>query len=71
MMRKPFFSVIMPAYNAQNTIVHAVDSLEEQNFPDFEIIIVDDGSQDQTPLVVEQLKKKYANILSVRIKNGG
>lgn len=71
MMRKPFFSVIMPAYNAQNTIIHAVDSLETQSFRDFEIIIVDDGSKDQTPLVVEQLKKKYANIRSVRIKNGG
>ena len=42
------FSVIIPAYNASNTIERAVLSVVNQNFSSYEIIIVDDGSTDDT-----------------------
>jgi len=44
----PFFSIIIPTYNSFNTLLRALKSLHEQTFQDFEIIIVDDGSNDNT-----------------------
>jgi glycosyltransferase involved in cell wall biosynthesis len=41
-------SVIMPAYNAESFIVEAIESVLGQTFPDFELIISDDGSRDRT-----------------------
>jgi len=41
-------SVILPAYNAQNTIREAIDSVLQQTFRDFELIIINDGSTDST-----------------------
>lgn len=45
---KPYFSVIVPAYNRADTIMKTIDSLLAQTYPYFEIIIADDGSSDHT-----------------------
>lgn len=47
----PFFTVIIPTYNRYNTVKHAIDSVLLQSYKDFEIIVVDDGSVDTTPLI--------------------
>ena len=44
----PFFSILMPAYQAESFIARAVDSLKGQSFSDWELIIVDDSSRDKT-----------------------
>jgi glycosyltransferase involved in cell wall biosynthesis len=49
----PAISVIIPAYNAARTIGTAVDSVLGQTFEDLELLVVDDGSVDDTPTVVE------------------
>ncbi|MDR3062098.1 MAG: glycosyltransferase family 2 protein, partial [Dysgonamonadaceae bacterium] len=49
-MSKPFISVIMPVRNAGLFVVAAVDSILQQSFTDFELIIVDDASTDDTRL---------------------
>lgn len=46
------FSVIVPAYNSGDTILALLNSLSNQTFKDFEVIVVDDGSQDNTPDIV-------------------
>jgi glycosyltransferase involved in cell wall biosynthesis len=46
-------SVVIPAYNRAETLSRAIDSVLAQTFEDFEIIVVDDGSTDETPAVVE------------------
>ena len=46
--RIPLISVVMPAYNAESTIESAIDSLLEQTFDNFELIVVDDCSTDKT-----------------------
>jgi len=45
-MQKPFFSIIIPAYNLENYIAATLQSVLVQTFQDFEIIIVDDGSSN-------------------------
>lgn len=50
----PKASVIIPAYNAEDTISVTIQSILQQSFTDFELIIVDDGSTDDTPRVVRR-----------------
>ena len=49
----PFISIIMPTYNRANFIREALDSIKRQTFKDYEIIVVDDGSTDNTKEVLE------------------
>ena len=52
---KPYFSIVMPAYNREKEIRRAVDSCLTQPFKNIEIIIVDDGSEDQTVAVAKSI----------------
>jgi glycosyltransferase involved in cell wall biosynthesis len=45
----PLISVVIPAYNAEATLLQTIDSVLEQSFTDFELIVIDDGSTDRTP----------------------
>ena len=65
------FSIIIPAYNCERDIIKACDSVTDQGFKDFELIIVDDGSQDNTPTVIKRLSKKDKRIKPIFQKNGG
>ncbi len=58
-------SIIVPAYNAENTIVTCLDSLIHQTLTDFEVVIVDDGSTDGTGRILDTWKQKYPHILKV------
>lgn len=67
----PLISVILPVYNGEKTIRLCVDSMLAQDFKNFELIIVDDGSQDNS---LEILNKEYAKFSNVKIyskANGG
>jgi len=50
----PFFSVILPSFNRAHLLPRALESLEQQTFLDFEAIIIDDGSRDNTREVAEE-----------------
>jgi glycosyltransferase involved in cell wall biosynthesis len=63
-------SVITPAYNASQTLQRAYDSLHRQTHTDWEHIIVDDGSTDGTPDVIQDLLRD-ARVRTVRIRNSG
>ena len=58
-------SVIVPAYNAGKQLERCVNSIEAQTYPDLEVIIVDDGSKDDTDAVIRRLQTKYGNIVTV------
>jgi teichuronic acid biosynthesis glycosyltransferase TuaG len=51
--RAPFFSVVIPAYNAERYIAETLNSVQCQSFAEFEVIVVDDGSTDSTLEIVE------------------
>jgi glycosyltransferase involved in cell wall biosynthesis len=61
----PTISVIMPAYNAAGYIAQAIESILKQTFSDFEFIIIDDGSQDETLAVVERYSGIDRRILPI------
>ena len=68
----PIISIIIPAYNYAATLPRAIKSVLPQLTEQHELIIIDDGSTDDTPLVLEQLQKKYpTEFRSIRKKNGG
>lgn len=57
-MDSPFFSVIVPNYNAERYIKKCLDSLSNQSFKDFEIVITDDCSADNSVHVIESYKNE-------------
>jgi len=65
----PLISVIIPAYNAEQTILETISSVQQQTFQDFEIIVVDDGSKDKTVEIVQSIKDERLKLLSYG--NGG
>ena len=52
----PLISVIIPAYNAEKTILETIESVLKQTFLDFELIIINDGSQDSTLEIISNLQ---------------
>ena len=57
-MKNPQISVILPCYNTTKTLEEALESLAVQSFCDFEVIAVDDGSTDNTGLILDRWVKK-------------
>lgn len=64
-------SVIIPAYNCENTLVNTVESIAASGIYDYEIIIVDDGSSDKTRETAEGLVRIHPEIRCVSQKNAG
>ena len=62
MNKKPLVSVIVPNYNYQNYLRQRLDSIYNQNFKDFEVILLDDSSTDDSICILEEYKDKYPEI---------
>ena len=58
----PMVSIIIPYYNSKRTIIRTLESVAGQTFTDFEIILVDDGSNDNTHVIVDDYIKEYNKI---------
>jgi glycosyltransferase involved in cell wall biosynthesis len=56
-MRKPFFSIVVPTYNREKMIGKCIESVIAQEFADWELVIVDDGSKDATEAVVKSYRE--------------
>ena len=67
----PLISIIIPAYNIENYIAKCLDSLLNQTYRNLEIIVVDDGSSDDTGKVIDDYSSKYDNIKVIHKKNAG
>ena len=65
-------SVIMPVYNSENYLREAIDSILNQTFRDFELVIVDDCSTDSSAAIIEEYKKIDSRVVTHRQhKNSG
>lgn len=64
-------SVMIPAYNCADTLTQAVESAVNNQSVPLEILIVDDGSRDDTPAVISALSEKYEIVRAIRTGNGG
>lgn len=65
-------SVIIPCYNAEKSIKKALESLENQSYKNFEVILINDGSTDKSDLVISQyLKKSKLNCRYIKQENKG
>lgn len=62
-------SVIVCAKNEEENVVKYIPLLAEQNYPDFEIVLIDDASSDSTLDIFEEFEKTYPNIRLVKVKN--
>lgn len=63
-------SVIIPTYNREETIKRAVDSVLEQTYSDFELIIVDDASTDSTRQIISEYKDSRIKYLKIESRHG-
>lgn len=62
MENKAFFSVIMPVYGVEKYLSQAIDSVLCQTFSDFELILVDDKSPDNSPMICDEYEKKDSRV---------
>ena len=65
------FSVIIPVYNVSDYLSECIESVLAQTCQDFEIILVDDGSNDGSEHICDQYAENHGNISVVHKKNGG
>jgi len=70
-MSTPRVSVVMPVFNGERFLRGAVDSILKQSFHDFEFLIVDDGSTDSTPSILECYRRQDKRIKVLRQSNRG
>lgn len=70
-MKQCELSVIIPVYNGERFLEDTLTSVLQQTYKDFELILVDDGSTDNTPQICEEYAKKDRRIKVIHQKNGG
>jgi cellulose synthase/poly-beta-1,6-N-acetylglucosamine synthase-like glycosyltransferase len=65
----PFVSVIIPAYNEEKTIAKTIESILNSDYPKFEVMVVDDGSKDETLKIAKTYENSQVKVLTK--ENGG
>lgn len=70
-MRSPVFSIIVPVYNAEHFIKTCLDSLLEQTYPEFELLLIDDGSTDRSGKICDEYAGRDSRIQVFHEKNKG
>lgn len=68
---EPMFTFIVPVYNVEQYIKRCINSLIEQSFSDFEILLIDDGSTDNSSQICDNYKAIDQRIRVIHKKNGG
>lgn len=71
MNKSPKISVIVPVYNSDNKIGRLLDSVLNQTFSDFEIIIINDGSTDNSQEIIDTFEKKDSRVFVLHQENKG
>ncbi len=64
----PFVSILMPAHNESSILYPVIEQMVELNYPNYEIIIINDGSSDDTAEVIKNLTSKYPIVRGIDLK---
>lgn len=67
--RQPLISVIMPVYNGEKYLAEAIESILDQTYKNFEFIIINDGSIDDTEKIILEFKKKDQRVKYISLDN--
>jgi glycosyltransferase involved in cell wall biosynthesis len=67
----PAVSIIVPVYNAEKALKRCIDSILNQEYEDFELIAVDDGSKDESPAILDAYAAKDPRVTVIHKKNSG
>ncbi len=68
---KPFVSILIPAHNEEGVIAYTVDNIMKLNYQNFEVIIIDDRSTDNTANIIRNLELKYKDKVKTLIRQEG
>ena len=68
---RPQFSIIVPVYKVEKYLHQCVDSILEQTFRDFEVILIDDGSPDNSGVICDEYALKDSRVKVIHQENGG
>lgn len=67
----PFFSIIVPVYRVEQYLHQCIESVLAQTFKDYELILIDDGSPDNSPQICDEYRAEHAQIRVIHQKNKG
>lgn len=71
MNNNPKISIIVPVYNVEQYLPRCIDSILNQSFADFELLLIDDGSKDKSGAICDEYAAKDSRIRLFHKKNGG
>ena len=70
-MEKPLISVIVPVYNVKQYLRRCVDSILKQTYENIEIVLIDDGSTDESGAICDRYAQKDVRVKVIHKENGG
>ena len=70
-MENPKISIIVPDYNAEKYLQRCIESILAQTFRDFELLLIDDGSKDNSGYICDEYAKMDSRIKVIHKENGG
>lgn len=70
-MNKPLLSIIVPCYNVASFLPRCIESLIKQTYVNVEILLIDDGSTDDTPILCDQYAKVDSRVKVIHQENHG
>src|SRR5690606_15460378 len=70
-MKKPLISVVIPVYNVESYLENCINSIVQQTYSNLEIILVNDGSTDNSTKICETAASKDSRIVLINQKNQG
>ena len=68
---KPVVTIIVPVYNAQKTVRRCLESILAQDFKQFELLVIDDGSWDDSPAICDEFAEKDSRVHVIHKENSG
>src|SRR5690554_1194436 len=71
MSKKPYLSVVIPVYNANEYLHACINSILLQNYKDYELILINDGSTDNSGEICDDYAERYESISVYHIENKG